>query len=69
VREKLIFIYAYDSLMCMIHTNDDVDHISFIFSLAEESAKVQMQNFVRSSAPVICYVDDLFTSRNLGIDW
>ncbi|PWZ52503.1 Accelerated cell death 11 [Zea mays] len=35
----------------------------------EESAKVQMQNFVRSSAPVICYVDDLFTSRNLGIDW
>lgn len=35
----------------------------------EESAKVQMQNFVRSSAPVICYVEDLFTSRNLGIDW
>ncbi|CAN6286607.1 unnamed protein product [Urochloa humidicola] len=35
----------------------------------EESAKAQMQNFIRSSAPVICYVEDLFTSRNLGIDW
>jgi hypothetical protein len=35
----------------------------------EESAKAQLQNFVRSSAPVIRYVEDLFTSRNLGIDW
>jgi hypothetical protein len=40
-----------------------------IFSLAEDSAKAQMQNFIRSSAPVISYVEDLFTSRNLGIDW
>ncbi|WVZ60801.1 hypothetical protein U9M48_010778 [Paspalum notatum var. saurae] len=35
----------------------------------EESAKVEMQSFIRSSAPVIHYVEDLFTSRNLGIDW
>jgi hypothetical protein len=43
--------------------------IVFVFSLAEASAKVQMQNFVRSSAPVIHYVESLFTSENLGIDW
>ncbi|OEL23451.1 Accelerated cell death 11 [Dichanthelium oligosanthes] len=30
----------------------------------EESAKTQIQNFVRSAAPVIRYVEDLFTSRN-----
>ncbi|GJM96834.1 hypothetical protein PR202_ga13702 [Eleusine coracana subsp. coracana] len=35
----------------------------------EASAKVQMQNFVRLSTPVIHYVEGLFTSRNLGIDW
>uniref|UniRef100_A0A0D9VZV1 Glycolipid transfer protein domain-containing protein n=1 Tax=Leersia perrieri TaxID=77586 RepID=A0A0D9VZV1_9ORYZ len=35
----------------------------------ESSAKVQMQNFVRASGPVILYVEDLFTSRNLGMDW
>ncbi|XP_006650688.1 accelerated cell death 11 [Oryza brachyantha] len=35
----------------------------------ENSAKVQMQNFVRASGPVILYVEDLFTSRNLGMDW
>ncbi|GJN23107.1 hypothetical protein PR202_gb10726 [Eleusine coracana subsp. coracana] len=35
----------------------------------EASAKIQMQNFVRLSTPVIHYVEGLFTSRNLGIDW
>ncbi|KAL5209553.1 hypothetical protein ABZP36_005176 [Zizania latifolia] len=35
----------------------------------ENSAKVQMQNFIRSSGPVILYAEDLFTSRNLGMDW
>uniref|UniRef100_A0A0D3FPX0 Glycolipid transfer protein domain-containing protein n=1 Tax=Oryza barthii TaxID=65489 RepID=A0A0D3FPX0_9ORYZ len=35
----------------------------------ENSAKVQMQTFIRASGPVILYVEDLFTSRNLGMDW
>ncbi|CAN6355767.1 unnamed protein product [Urochloa humidicola] len=39
------------------------------FNEDEESAKALMQNFVRSSAEVVLYVEDLFTSRNLGIDW
>jgi hypothetical protein len=39
------------------------------FNLAEASAKAQMQSFVRSSGPVILYIEDLFTSRNLGLDW
>ncbi|XP_008794458.2 accelerated cell death 11 [Phoenix dactylifera] len=35
----------------------------------EASAKVQMQNYIRASAPVILYIEELFHSRNLGIDW
>ncbi|CAN6328875.1 unnamed protein product [Urochloa humidicola] len=39
------------------------------FNEDEESAKALMQNYVRSSAEVVLYVEDLFSSRNLGIDW
>ncbi|KAK7331257.1 hypothetical protein VNO77_25477 [Canavalia gladiata] len=35
----------------------------------EASAKVQMQIYVTASAPLIQYVEKLFVSRNLGIDW
>lgn len=35
----------------------------------ENSARAQMQSFVRSSGQVILYVEDLFTSSNLGLDW
>ncbi|XP_078179273.1 accelerated cell death 11-like [Carex rostrata] len=35
----------------------------------EGSAKVEMQSFVRTSVPVIKYVEELFNSRQLGIDW
>jgi len=35
----------------------------------ETSARAQMQSFVRSSGPVILYVENLFTSKNLGLDW
>ncbi|XP_071724946.1 accelerated cell death 11 [Rutidosis leptorrhynchoides] len=35
----------------------------------ECSAKVQMHNYVTSSAPVIAYIDNLFISRELGTDW
>ncbi|KAI4297045.1 hypothetical protein L6164_036954 [Bauhinia variegata] len=35
----------------------------------ESSAKLQMQHYVMSSAPLILYIDKLFNSRGLGIDW
>ncbi|CAJ1962904.1 unnamed protein product [Sphenostylis stenocarpa] len=35
----------------------------------EASAKVHMQSYVTASAPLIQYIDKLFVSRDLGIDW
>ncbi|XP_024018933.1 accelerated cell death 11 isoform X2 [Morus notabilis] len=35
----------------------------------DSSARIQMQNYVVASAPVILYIDKLFHSRNLGVDW
>ncbi|KAF3777263.1 Accelerated cell death 11 [Nymphaea thermarum] len=35
----------------------------------EDSARIQMQSYVTSSAAVINYVDGLFLSREIGIDW
>ncbi|XP_078150035.1 accelerated cell death 11-like [Carex rostrata] len=35
----------------------------------EGSAKVEMQSFVRIIGPVIQYVEELFNSMQLGIDW
>ena len=38
-------------------------------SISVASAKIQMQTYIVASAPVILYVDQLFHSRNLGVDW
>ncbi|BAT87666.1 hypothetical protein LR48_Vigan09g184100 [Vigna angularis] len=35
----------------------------------EASAKVHMQSYVTASAPLIQYIDKLFVSSDLGIDW
>ncbi|KAJ8545298.1 hypothetical protein K7X08_017881 [Anisodus acutangulus] len=35
----------------------------------EDSARTQMQNYVASSDIVIAYIDKLFISRDLGINW
>ncbi|XWS67444.1 hypothetical protein CRYUN_Cryun04dG0006900 [Craigia yunnanensis] len=35
----------------------------------EASARIQMQNYVAASGPVILYIDKLFLSRELGVDW
>lgn len=35
----------------------------------EASARVDMQNYINASAPIIHYVNNLFLSRNLGIEW
>ncbi|XP_068322866.1 accelerated cell death 11-like [Pyrus communis] len=35
----------------------------------ENSAKVQMQSYIAASAPLSLYIDKLFHSRKLGVDW
>ncbi|CAA7049058.1 unnamed protein product [Microthlaspi erraticum] len=35
----------------------------------EAEAKIEMQSYVNASAPVIKYLDNLFLSKQLGIDW
>uniref|UniRef100_A0A7N0T488 Glycolipid transfer protein domain-containing protein n=1 Tax=Kalanchoe fedtschenkoi TaxID=63787 RepID=A0A7N0T488_KALFE len=35
----------------------------------EVSAKIEMQSYVASSAAVVAYIDQLFHSKNLGVDW
>ncbi|KAJ8762640.1 hypothetical protein K2173_010661 [Erythroxylum novogranatense] len=35
----------------------------------ESSARIQMQNFATACAPVVLYIDKLFLTRELGIDW
>ncbi|KAI3469877.1 hypothetical protein Pfo_026540 [Paulownia fortunei] len=35
----------------------------------ETSARIQMQNYIASAAPVLKYIDQLFISRELGTDW
>lgn len=35
----------------------------------ETSARIQMQYYIDASAPLIIYIDNLFLSRELGLDW
>ncbi|PSS04941.1 Accelerated cell death like [Actinidia chinensis var. chinensis] len=35
----------------------------------ETTARIEMQNYIDSSVPVIMYIDNLFLSRELGLDW
>ncbi|GFP81950.1 hypothetical protein PHJA_000338300 [Phtheirospermum japonicum] len=35
----------------------------------ETTAKIQMQTYVTAATPVVKYIDQLFVSRGLGIDW
>ncbi|KAL0011818.1 hypothetical protein SO802_006926 [Lithocarpus litseifolius] len=35
----------------------------------EPSARIQMQSYITASAPVILYINKLFLSRELGVDW
>lgn len=38
-------------------------------SIPETSARIQMQNYIAALAPVVTYIDELFLSRGLGLDW
>ncbi|MQL72305.1 hypothetical protein Taro_004654 [Colocasia esculenta] len=35
----------------------------------ESSARIHMQNYITTSTPVILYINELFLSRGLGVDW
>ncbi|KAL8463206.1 hypothetical protein ACS0TY_034009 [Phlomoides rotata] len=35
----------------------------------EESAKREMRRFINASSPIIEYIDKLYTSRNINLDW
>ncbi|KAF5736373.1 Glycolipid transfer domain-containing protein 1 [Tripterygium wilfordii] len=35
----------------------------------EDSARIEMETYIITSAPVITYIDKLFLARELGIDW
>lgn len=35
----------------------------------EATARIQMQDYINASAPVILYINKLFLTRELGIDW
>ncbi|KAF5472569.1 hypothetical protein F2P56_009280 [Juglans regia] len=35
----------------------------------EASSKVQMQNYIATVTPLILYIEKLFLSRDLGLDW
>ncbi|PIN13704.1 hypothetical protein CDL12_13673 [Handroanthus impetiginosus] len=35
----------------------------------ETSARIQMQSYIASATAVVMYIDQLFISRKLGIDW
>ncbi|GMH31052.1 hypothetical protein Nepgr_032895 [Nepenthes gracilis] len=39
------------------------------FNEDENSARMHMETYVAASAPVIQYVDGLFLSKELGVDW
>ncbi|OWM71296.1 accelerated cell death 11 [Punica granatum] len=35
----------------------------------ENSARIHMQSYITASTPLILYINGLFTSRDLGVDW
>ncbi|KAK4744536.1 hypothetical protein SAY87_010848 [Trapa incisa] len=35
----------------------------------ENSARIHMQSYINASAPLILYVNGLYTARGLGLDW
>ncbi|KAJ3707179.1 hypothetical protein LUZ61_010884 [Rhynchospora tenuis] len=73
---------AYDKVMALHHGQDirkavdaamhAVPPKSQLFELLnedEDSAKVKMLRFIRACGPVIEYIEELFISTQLGIDW
>ncbi|CAB4276548.1 unnamed protein product [Prunus armeniaca] len=70
-------MYALPTKEQLLHKlNEDVIsdqlyelHIAFTLFISENSASVQMQNYIAASTPLILYIDKLFHSRKLGVDW
>ncbi|CAI9785370.1 unnamed protein product [Fraxinus pennsylvanica] len=36
---------------------------------SDDSAEKEMQRYINASLPIIQYIDKLYTSRNIGLDW
>ena len=60
---RCFFIDTYITFQYLFNGN------VLVFLFSEISAKTKMQIYIDSVAPIILYVDKLFTSRDLGIDW
>ncbi|XP_068655219.1 accelerated cell death 11-like [Aristolochia californica] len=52
-----------------MYTIPTKSHLMRMLNEDEASARIHMQNYVSASALVILYVEKLFLSRELGIDW
>ncbi|KAF5777402.1 putative glycolipid transfer protein [Helianthus annuus] len=52
--------------MCALPTRDQL-----LLSLNEtdESAEKEMRRYIKASLPVIEYIDNLYTSRGISLDW
>ncbi|GKV32089.1 hypothetical protein SLEP1_g40719 [Rubroshorea leprosula] len=67
------------SFAFLLKESNELGFFIFIFKLilmlfflmfpAEAEAVNQMRSYVDASRPVILYIDKLFISRELGIDW
>ncbi|KAK1416151.1 hypothetical protein QVD17_31939 [Tagetes erecta] len=57
---------AVSAGMCALPTRDQL-----LLSLNEtdESAEIEMRRYIKASLPVIKYIDNLYTSRGITLDW
>lgn len=42
---------------------------AFHWILADDSVKTEMERYIDASRPIIEYIDNLFLSRNISLDW
>ena len=47
----------------------DYSNLTILCFLTDDSARVEMQSYIASSETVIGYIDKLFISKELGLDW
>nr|XP_043630140.1 ACD11 homolog protein-like [Erigeron canadensis] len=57
---------AVSAGMCALPTRDQ---LLLNLNESDESAEDEMRRYIKASLPVIKYVDDLYTSRGITLDW
>lgn len=57
---------AVSAGMCALPTREQ---LLLKLNETEESAEKEMRRYIKASLPVIQYVDKLYISRNIGLDW